>query len=369
MPFITHHMTLQPMALSAKKPGAFCQLLLIFCLTLVAHAGFTQSSEEDAKKRHRIVFYNVENLFDTSDDSLKRDEEYLPGGLRGWNYDKLHRKYQHIYKTIAALGEWNPPVMVAMCEVENRRVLEGLIQQTPLHRLHYQIVHAESPDERGIDVALLYRADEFEVVAHQAWPVVFPFEPENKTRDLLYVKGILGNTDTLHVVVNHWPSRLGGAAASEKYRMFAAQVLREKIDSIMILHPQAHVVLTGDFNDTPEDKSLAVLTDKKDLVNISHPIVPGTLKHEVEWATFDQFMVSAGLLTGTSALLLKHKEAQVFIPEWLLEKDEQYAGFKPKRTYAGYRYQAGFSDHLPVYIDIMINQQHPGKRGGAFFHE
>lgn len=356
-------MTQQKINLTSPKIRIFWKIVWSLYFTLMAHVGFTQNNKDHAKNRHRIVFYNVENLFDTKDDSLKRDEEYLPGGLRGWNYHKLNHKFNHIYKTIAALGEWNPPVMVAMCEVENKSVLEDLIQQTPLHRFHYQIVHEESPDERGIDVALLYRADQFEVVAHQAWQVVFPFQLENKTRDLLYVKGVLQNTDTLHVVVNHWPSRMGGAAASEKYRVYAAKVLREKLDSVMTISPKASMIITGDFNDEPEDKSLTVLTGKEDLTNISHNIFPGTLKHEVEWAVFDQFIVSANLLTNTNSFLVKNKEAQVFNPDWLLEKDEKYAGFKPKRTYVGYRYQAGFSDHLPVYIDVMINQQNPEMRG------
>lgn len=340
------------------------KILWSLCFVLIAHVGFTQNGEDHAKNWHRVVFYNVENLFDTEDDSLTMDDEYLPGGMRGWNYSKLNRKLSHIYKTIAALGEWNPPTIVAMCEVENKSLLEALIQQTPLHRFHYQIVHEDSPDERGIDAALLYRADQFEVTEYQAWPVVFPFEPANKTRDLLYVKGVLQKADTLHFIVNHWPSRWGGVAATEKYRLYAAQVLREKTDSIMKIDPMAHVMITGDFNDEPEDKSLMVLTDEKEhsLINISRQIFPGTLKHQVEWSTFDQFIVSANLLENTNSFFVNNKETKVFNPDWLLEKDEKYAGFKPKRTYVGYRYQAGFSDHLPVYVDIIINQPNSDMR-------
>ncbi len=316
-----------------------------------------QTHEPKAVPSYRMAFYNVENLFDTKDDTLKRDEEYLPGGLRGWNDYKLNQKIVRLYKTIAALGEWQPLTLLALAEVENRQVLEQLIDNTPLQRFQYQIVHEESPDERGVDVAVLYRPDQFEVLDYCSWPVYFPFEPENKTRDLLYVKGILQEKDTFHLIVNHWPSRWGGAAASEKYRMQAARTVSRKIDSLMNRQAGAHVVLTGDFNDEPEDKSLQWLTNRKTngLVNISASIVPGTIKHEAAWAVFDQFIVSDHLLQKDHAFIIQDQTAKVFHPDWLLEKDEKYAGFRLNRTYLGFRYHGGFSDHLPVYIDLIEN--------------
>lgn len=337
--------------------------LLLLLISGVGSAQDISSPDDDTEKQCRIVFYNVENLFDIKHDTLKHDEEYLPGGMRGWNQYRLHDKLNKLYKVITAVGGWNPPVLAGLVEVENRNVLEMLISQTPLHRFHYQIIHEESPDERGIDVALLYRADQFEVLNYHAWPVTFPFDMNNKTRDILYVKGVLQGQDTLHMVVNHWPSRLGGVAASEKYRLFASRVLADKMDSVLSLEPYANILITGDFNDEPEDKSMVSLAELSDnrLVNISMHIKPGTQKYEAAWAVFDQFIVSANLLQETGRVLVKDKAASIFRAAWLLEKDEMYAGFRPKRTYYGYQYNGGFSDHLPVYLDILIKKEK--KRG------
>ncbi len=317
---------------------------------MISHVGFAQLPHTD---NYRIAFYNVENLFDTENDSLINDEEYVFGSMRGWNYDKLTRKYQHIYKAIAALGEWNPPAMVGLAEVENRQVLEALIRQTPLHRFQYAVVHHDSPDERGIDVALLYRPDQFKVICSEALPIVFPFDPENKTRDILYVKGILSQYDTLHVLINHWPSRRAGGT----YRIYAAQVARSKVEAILAMSPEANIILTGDFNDGPQDQSLLVLANDSDssLVNISRN-QEATIKYQAAWTVFDQFIVSGNLLKPDHPIFVADRVAHTFEADWLLEKDEKYAGFKPKRTYVGYRYHAGFSDHLPVYIDIRHNQ-------------
>lgn len=325
-------------------------LLMLGYGLLLPWAGLSQP---DTSTRYRLAFYNVENLFDTEDDSLTQDEEYVWGGTRGWNYDKLSRKYRHIYKTLLALGEWNPPTIVGLVEVENRNVLENLISQTPLHRLQYAVVHYESPDERGIDAALLYRADQLEVVYSAAWPVVFPFDTANKTRDILYVKGILQQHDTLHLMVNHWPSRRGGSA----YRTYAAQVVRQKVDSILQQNPLANIILTGDFNDEPHDESLTHLVNSSDssLINISR-YLEGTLKYQAVWSVFDQFVVSSNILRPDNTIFAPDRAAYAFRADWLLEKDEKYGGFKPKRTYVGYRYQEGFSDHLPVYLDIKINR-------------
>lgn len=338
-----------------------------FFLLIISGVGLAQNPSFPEKEvlQSRIVFYNVENLFDTEDDTLKQDEEFLPGGMRGWNWYRLNNKLNKLYKTIVAVGGWDPPVLVGMAEVENRRVLERLIAQTPLHRFHYQLVHEESPDERGIDVAILYRADRFELLESQAWPVVFPFDPDNKTRDLLYAKGVLQGGDTLHVVVNHWPSRFGGVAASEIYRLAASRMLAEKMDSLLSVQPRANIIITGDFNDEPQDKSMLHLTQHTGsrLVNISTAMEPGTLKYEASWAIFDQFLVSENLLQDTGVLSVKDKTAKAFSTSWLLETDEKFLGLKPKRTYAGYQYHDGFSDHLPVYLDIIINKENAKKRG------
>jgi predicted extracellular nuclease len=202
------------------------------------------------------MFYNVENLFDTQDDPLVRDEEFLPEGDRFWNKHKYYSKLNNIYKVIVAVGEWSPPAIIGLCEIENRKVIDDLVSSTPLNKFDYQIVHKESPDRRGIDVGLLYRKELFTPLSYEAIPINFPNNPESKTRDILYVKGITNTSDTLNIFINHWPSRWGGQLESEGRRVFVASVLKEKVDSIFKSNPKSNIIITGDFNDYPNNKSL-----------------------------------------------------------------------------------------------------------------
>jgi hypothetical protein len=155
----------------------------------------------------RVMFYNVENLFDTFDDTLTRDEEFLPEGDRHWNSNKFYKKLNNIYKVILNVGEWNPPAIVGLCEIENRFVLNQLVYETPLKKFDYKVIHFDSPDRRGIDVGLLYRKDAFRKDTAYVFPINFPFNSNSKTRDILYVKGSFGDLDTVHIFINHWPSR------------------------------------------------------------------------------------------------------------------------------------------------------------------
>ena len=149
------------------------------------------------------MFYNVENLFDTRDDSLKIDEEFLPDSERHWDNHKMYQKINNIYRILMAIGEWKPPAIIGLCEIENRFVLNQLVYKTPLQNLDYKIIHYDSPDRRGIDVGLIYRSSVLQVDTSLTFPVVFAEDPDSKTRDILYVKGILGGVDTLHLFVNH----------------------------------------------------------------------------------------------------------------------------------------------------------------------
>ncbi len=183
--------------------------------------GYSQSGMIDS---YKIMFYNVENLFDTYDDSLINDEEFLPEGDRFWNNHKYYSKLNNIYKVIVAVGGWQPPAIIGLCEIENRTVLNDLVNNTPLVKFEYQIIHKESPDRRGIDVGLLYRKELFQPISYEAIPINFPNNPESKTRDILYVKGIAEKSDTLNIFINHWPSRWGGQLESEDRRLFVASV-------------------------------------------------------------------------------------------------------------------------------------------------
>ncbi len=171
---------------------------------------FTVTNVTCQESHFRVMFYNVENLFDTKDDSLTSDEEFLPDGDRHWNTNKFYKKLNNIYKVILGVGEWNPPAIVALCEIENRFVLNQLVYQTPLKKFDYKVVHFESPDRRGIDVAMLYRKELFHVDTAFPIQINFPFDENSKTRDILYVKGSFDKKDTIHFFINHWPSRYGG---------------------------------------------------------------------------------------------------------------------------------------------------------------
>ncbi|MEA1896100.1 MAG: endonuclease [Bacteroidota bacterium] len=316
----------------------------------------------------RIMFYNVENLFDPWDDTLTIDDEFLPGGERNWTYQRYKDKVNKLYKTIVALGEWDPPSLIAVCEIENKRVLKELLQKTPLKKIDYDIIHFDSPDRRGIDVALLYRKDRFTPLHSGKYPVVFSGDSSYTTRDILYVKGQIDGVpaDPLHIFVNHWPSRRNGQMASETRRMMASATLTGIVDSLLLGEEGARIIITGDFNDQPENKSLTKLASARDpyrpdseaFVNLcgSWSGDIGSYKYKGQWYMFDQIIVSKSLISETSAYRIDKDSFQVFHPSFLLVQDKNYLGLKPFSTFYGFSYQGGFSDHLPVMVDIKFSE-------------
>jgi endonuclease/exonuclease/phosphatase family metal-dependent hydrolase len=313
---------------------------------------------------YRIVFYNTENFFDTLNDSLTADDEFTPEGARHWNYPKYKTKLNNLYKTFIALGNWTPPDLIGICEVENRRVLTDLANNTPLSKYNYRIIHANSPDIRGIDVAILYNSDRVHVIQYRYFHIG---KSGLFTRDILYCKAGLGN-DTCHFLVNHWPSRSTGQIETEPSRFAASSRLRTIVDSLFHTCIHAKIVIMGDFNDEPWDMSLSQkLQAKTDIRNVQTDYLynlsmapangkyKGTVKFRGEWTLFDQVIVSGSLLTSLKGLHVEPGDYHIFAGSFLLMPDEQYNGFKPFRTYNGYQYQGGFSDHLPVYVDLMNN--------------
>ncbi len=308
------------------------------------------------------MFYNVENLFDTFDEPGKIDEEFLPDEMRHWTPYRYNQKLTRISQVIMAAGKGNLPVVTGLCEIENRLVLEELLSHTPLGKMGYKIIHKESPDRRGIDVGMLYRVDIFKPLMYNAIPVVKPSDTTFHTRDILHVKGII-KTDTLNIFVNHWPSKYGGVAETIPLRALAAQTLKNYTDSLMQNNTNCKIIIMGDFNDSPFDVSLAnvlgALSPELPIKNISLYNLAleeakkgtGTNKYQGKWEMIDQVIVN-GTLLKSKGLHVINQGFRVFSPAFLLEKDQTYTGQKPFRTYIGFKYNNGFSDHLPVLLEL-----------------
>lgn len=336
--------------------------VMAFCLLWFCCFSCTRSQND-----LRIMFYNVENLFDTEDDPLKKDNEFLPEGSMRWNRWKYEKKLRNIARVITAVGEMSPPAFVGLCEVENDRVVRDLTQHSPLRKQEYDYVMTDAPDERGIDVALLYQRDQFKLLHKQEYRIRNG-KKENATRNILHVTGQLTNGETLDLFICHFPSRTAGRRKTEPERVTAAALLRQKVDSLFSLERKARIVIMGDFNDHPYNKSLSeTLQGKKiepacapdKLYNLMYHRLNekdfGSYKFRGKWEILDQFIVSGNLLREEAPVFIRGRQGEVFKAEFLLEKDETYYGKKPYRTYAGPRYLGGYSDHLPIFIDVTVS--------------
>lgn len=333
--------------------------LLIFLLRPNSYGQVNYSQSDFA-----FMFYNTENFFDCENDSSTNDDEFTAEANRRWNPTRLHLKAERLAKVILAAGKWNTPIAVGLCEVEDLKVLEMLTRNEPLSKFHYKIVHKDSPDTRGIDVALLYRPELFRLFDYQAIPVADVNDKSFKTRDILQVSGVLNGCDTLHVFVNHWPSRYGGLMETLQYRCLAADILKKSIQGLLIRFPKAKIICMGDFNDTPTDDSLVKILEAKatdnpelkgEMVNLSSKWISNevqTIKSKFSWDVFDQFIVSDYFLEKNNCF--EFRNAEIFKAGFLLEPDVAFGGVKPKRTYVGFKYQEGFSDHLPVLLRIQL---------------
>ncbi len=342
----------------------FLTTLLLFSYQLFAQENFDTL---------RIVSYNAENFFDCKHDSLKNDNEFLPDGSYHWTPDKYRTKQSHIARVITSIGGWTPPGIVGLLEVENEATLIALTKYSPLKNMQYKYIHKESPDQRGIDVALLYQPRQFKPFHEEFLAIHFPDAPESKTRDILYAAGTLHNDDTLHVFMNHFPSRLGGESASEPRRIFVASVLRAKVDSIFAANPKANIVIMGDFNDYPTNTSVnkvlkAVQPDENisttGLYNLYYRYQlkgdEGSHKYQGEWGMLDQIIVSGNLLSTQNSLFTDKNAAKIYKADFLLEDDDKFLGKRPFRTYIGMKYHGGYSDHLPVFIDVAVKEKDLG---------
>ena len=282
-----------------------------------------------------VVSYNVENLFDYEHDTLKNDSSFLPEGNHHWTYHRYQTKLDRIAQVIVNIGGWESAMLVGLCEVENERCLRDLCYR--LKRFHYKYVHYESGDERGVDVALLYDSTKVKVLDSKP---LFVSLNGDMTRDILFVEALVGGKDTLYTMVCHLPSKLGGSAATEWKRKAAKQVILQQVDSILKVDSNASIVVMGDMNADPKDD----LQGMNNLMIGWERVGKGTHKYQGMWSCLDQIYVSDALKGSATAT--------VFSPNWLLDEDTKYLDYQPKRTYVGYRYKGGYSDHLPVVLKI-----------------
>lgn len=328
------------------------------CLLGVCLVGIASGMAQNEATALRIGFYNCENLMDTLDNPEKADDEFTPSGLKHWDSGRYYTKLRQLSKVVMAMGEWEGMALIGLAEVENRAVIDDLLRRTLLRRSGLRAVHFDSPDGRGIDLALLYQPERFRLV--DAQPLRVELASKRATRDILWVKGLLPNGDSLVVVLNHWPSRWGGQVDSEPSRIEVAQFLRQWLS---VNSPAGqHQIVLGDFNDTPTDLSLQLLTEAADslhgppLHNLMLPLMGrgnrGSHLHQGHWAWLDQILVSASLLKPWSSVRVMAPGARAFDAPFLFIDHE--GSQQVWRSFRGARYEGGFSDHLPVYLDLHL---------------
>lgn len=324
-----------------------------------------------------VAFYNLENLYDTLDDPRTNDDDFTPKGVKQYGTAIFQHKLQNLATVISELGpekQPQPPDILGVAEIENRQVLALLAAEPLLKKRHYRIIHYDSPDPRGIDVALLFDPAAFQPLFSCPLPVVLPGGSKEArfTRDILYVQGML-DSDTLHILVNHWPSRRGGEIRSAPARVAAANTCRRVLDSIRQLHPLAKIIVMGDLNDDPTSRSIThtlgasgkgMPANNRLLYNPWSELYKrgiGTLANRDRWSIFDQILVSEGLLVSERGW--HFSGAGIFRKPCMVENQGKYRGY-PMRTWDGNQYRGGYSDHFPTYIVLHrgpLEKQKPQK--------
>ncbi len=336
-------------------------LLLTACGEVGGENGITETVKAPESMREltgkTIVFYNVENLFDTKDDPRTHDEDFTPFGHKLWSEERYKTKLERLEDAITRIP--GAPLLIGLAEVENRKVLEDLMDEGGLDAIEYGIVHYDSPDRRGIDCALLYDKEHVTIKFSTTYSVRLDGNQRFTTRDILYAHVEFGGASS-HIFVNHWSSRREGKTETEHKRIEAAETLREKINAILNQNAQANIVVLGDFNDYPNDKSLEEILRAKasgfaregDLINLlydDHEDDKGTAVYNNDWGVLDQIIVSQSVydhsagfgIEGRDAFILKDRDLLYTYPD---------GRQKPNATYGGLKYYGGYSDHLPVYI-------------------
>ena len=325
-----------------KIKGDIRQLSIIFLFLLLS------SSISVSAQRFTFVELNCENLFDYHHDEGKDDTEYLPEATRHWTKNRYWQKLNNIAQELLSCSDDGIPDMIALCEVENDSVLHDLTSRSLLRNAGYEYLMTNSPDLRGIDVALLYSPYTFAPIRSYSIRVT-PVEQMRPTRDILYACGQTVSGETLHVFVVHFPSRFGGEKYSRPFRQAAADLLCQSVDSIQAVTSEPKILIAGDFNDG--DESLVIKQiEQHDILNLTKEAsapkdVQGTYRYKGQWESIDHIL-------GSPSISNKVGAAFIHAPEFLLEEEKRYGGYRPRRTYNGLRYQLGYSDHLPLVIRL-----------------
>jgi len=341
--------------------------ITIFLSAFLIYSSFL-FSQKNEYKAVTVGFYNLENLFDLNNDTVNiLSTEFTPEGKNKWTKERYDENLTNMSEVISLLGTdvvQNGPTVLGISEVENRSVIEDLINTPKLKSKNYKIVHYDSPDRRGIDVALIYQPKYFTVKNTSSIPLYLYKDDGERiyTRDQLLVTGdLLG--EEVHFIVNHWPSRRGGEKRSRPLRNAAAELNKAIVDSLININENAKVIVMGDFNDDPDSPSIKKIlntsSDKKnvkkgELYNSTEPFYNkgiGTLAYRDNWNLFDQLIMTPALVDGDKKGWQFYK-TKIFSPEFIKVKSGRYKGY-PKRTYVGGRYQGGYSDHFPVYTVLI----------------
>jgi len=328
-------------------------IIIFLIVAVMPHAGAQEFS---------VMFYNAENLFDTFDDTTKNDDEFLPHGSRRWTGTRYRKKIAGVSRVIAAAGEWELPAVIGVCEVENEKVVKDLAYSTLLSAGNYGIVHRESPDPRGIDLALLFRREMFRIEAVRSWVPERSEGPAWESRNLLYVKMTMDD-DTLHVILCHFPSRRGGVLAAEGLREEMAELVRVKADSVVSSSADASVIVMGDFNARPDDKIMTEMAGDDLLVNAAEGLSAGgegSYRFQGTWEMIDQILITAAMTDGSGSFMADPRSFRCVSVPFMLTADPDYPGKKPFSTYGGFRWSGGYSDHLPVMIRLRHRAVAPG---------
>lgn len=331
--------------------------IILFLSGIAGCKSSEKTSNVSTIQSNRIAFYNVENLFDIYDDPKTKDDEFTPNGKKKWTAKRYDKKLRQI-STVVQDMEF--PDIVGFCEVENKKVLQDLTNTELLNPYQYEVVHFDSPDFRGIDNGLIFKADQFELLHSDYFRINFPpkIVQDYTTRDILYARGIYRRTDTLHIFINHWPSRRGGVKESEPKRVFVAKELKKQIDLLQSKNPNAKILVMGDLNDETDNASVNdVICGKTkspatQMINLTAPIDQagkGTYRYRNNWNMLDQIIISSSLRSGNFVM----GDAKIFQPDYLTYQDKKF-GPRPNKTYGGPNYYGGYSDHYPVFVTVKV---------------